>query len=118
GALTGEAQRPAARGPAAAAASPAARIGLQVADLDATTRRQLGLGNNEGVRITAVESAEAREARLRPGMVILQVGRTRVGTVAALGGGRGSGDKGGAVALLVRDASGANSYVALTAGEG
>src|SRR5690606_4899573 len=56
GAVSGEAQRPAARGPAATAASPAARIGLQVADLDATARRQLGLGNNEGVRITAVES--------------------------------------------------------------
>lgn len=118
GELPGEAQRPGARSTAAAPASPAARIGLRVADLDATVRRQLGLGNNEGVRITGVDSAEAREARLRPGMVILQVGRTRVGSVAALERELRGAAEGDAVMLLVRDPSGANSFVALTVGEG
>src|SRR5690606_34558539 len=120
GELSSDAQRTGAReAPGAsqgAAASPAARIGLRVADLDAATRRQLGLGNNEGVRIAGVDGAEAREARLRPGMVILQVGRTRVGTVAALERELRAAAEGDAVMLLVRDGSGTNSFVALTVG--
>ncbi len=116
GELPGDAQRPGTRAQPAAAASPAARIGLRVADLDAATRRQLGLGNNEGVRIAGVDGAEAREARLRPGMVILQVGRTRVGTVAALERELRAAAEGDAVMLLVRDGSGTNSFVALTVG--
>ncbi len=115
GELPGEAQRPAVRA-AAAMASPAGRIGLRVADLDAAARRQLGLGNGEGVRITGVDGAEAREARLRPGMVILQVGRTRVGSAAALERELAAAGEGDAVMLLVRDASGTNSFVALTVG--
>ncbi|ADV27828.1 protease Do [Pseudoxanthomonas suwonensis 11-1] len=100
--------------PAAQAAVPAGRIGLRVSDLDAATRRQLGLGANEGVRITGVDSAEAREAGLAPGMVILRVGRTPVGSVAALERELRSAADGDAVMLLVRAPSGATSFVALT----
>ena len=122
GELSSDAQRTGAReAPGAsqgAAASPAARIGLRVADLDAATRRQLGLGNNEGVRITGVISPEAREAGLSPGMVVLRVGRTPVGSVAALERELRSVAEGDAVMLLVRSPGGATSFVALTVGEG
>ncbi len=121
GELTSDAQRPGLRdgsgSSSGAAVSPAARIGLRVADLDAATRRQLGLGNNEGVRITGVLSPEAREAGLSPGMVILRVGRTPVGSVAALERELKSASAGDAVMLLVRTPAGATSFVALTVQE-
>ncbi|WP_372012864.1 DegQ family serine endoprotease [Pseudoxanthomonas sp. 10H] len=122
GELPSDAQR-ASAGPDDAGAGPAAasavdELGLRVAELDAGSRRQLGLGAGEGVRITGVDGTEAREAGLQPGMVILRVGRTPVGSVAALErqlGGVGPGD---AVMLLVRDPAGRTSFVALTVGSG
>lgn len=95
-------------------ASAVSQLGLRVAELDARSRDQLGLEAGEGVRITAVDSAEAREAGLKPGMAILRVGRTPVGSVAELERqlrGVGAGD---AVMLLVRSPSGQTSFVALT----
>lgn len=97
-----------------ATASAVSQLGLRVAELDARSRDQLGLEAGEGVRITAVDSAEAREAGLQPGMAILRVGRTPVGSVAELERqlrGVGAGD---AVMLLVRSPSGQTSFVALT----
>ncbi len=92
-----------------------ALLGLQVADLTAAERKQLGLESGEGVRVTGVSSQAAREARLAPGMVILQVGRTPVGSVAALNRQLGAYSKGEVVMLLVR--SGGNSaFVAVKAG--
>ena len=118
GELTADAQRAATEsgsGPAATASPTAVeRIGLRVADLDAQTRQQLGLGAGEGVRVTGVDSAEAREAGLRPGLVVLSVGRTPVGSVAALER-QLAGFKPGEVAmLLVRAPNGASNFVALT----
>ena len=101
-------------GAPAAKASAVSQLGLRVAELDARSRDQLGLEAGEGVRITAVDSAEAREAGLQPGMAILRVGRTPVGSVAELERqlrGVGAGD---AVMLLVRSPSGQTSFVALT----
>ena len=101
-------------GAPAAKASAVSQLGLRVAELDARSRDQLGLEAGAGVRITAVDSAEAREAGLQPGMAILRVGRTPVGSVAALERqlrGVGAGD---AVMLLVRSPSGQTSFVALT----
>lgn len=101
-------------GAPAAKASAVSQLGLRVAELDARSRDQLGLDAGEGVRITAVDSAEAREAGLQPGMAILRVGRTPVGSVAELERqlrGVGAGD---AVMLLVRSPSGQTSFVALT----
>ncbi|MNN64388.1 hypothetical protein D3C81_1798270 [compost metagenome] len=93
-----------------------ALLGLELADLTAAERRQLGLGAGEGVRITGVNSQAAREARLSPGVVVVQVGRTPVGSVAALNRELAGVKKGDVVMLLVR--SGANSaFVALRAGE-
>lgn len=93
-----------------------ALLGLDIADLTAAERRQLGLEAGEGVRITGVKSQAAREARLAPGMVVMQVGRNPVGSVAALNRELASYKKGDVVMLLVR--AGANSsFVAIRAGE-
>ena len=59
-------------------------LGLRIAELDADDRRQLGLKSGEGVGVIGVESMAAREAGLTPGDVILQVGRTAVGSAASL----------------------------------
>ncbi|SBV36375.1 putative periplasmic serine endoprotease DegP-like [uncultured Stenotrophomonas sp.] len=92
-----------------------ALLGLEVADLTAAERKQLGLEAGEGVRITRVNSQAAREARLAPGMVVLQVGRTAVGSVAALNRELAGYKKGDVVMLLVR--SGGNSaFIAVRAG--
>ncbi|WP_433851041.1 DegQ family serine endoprotease [Stenotrophomonas nitritireducens] len=92
-----------------------ALLGLEVADLTAAERRQLGLDAGEGVRIAAVNSQAAREARLSPGMVVLQVGRTPVGSVAALNRELAGYKKGDVVMLLVR-AGGNSAFVAVRAG--
>ncbi|MGE8281742.1 MAG: DegQ family serine endoprotease [Stenotrophomonas sp.] len=103
-------------GPAKPAVGANALLGLDVADLSAAERSQLGLDAGEGVRITGVKSQAAREARLSPGMVVLQVGRTPVGSVAALNRELAAYKKGDVVMLLVR--AGANSaFVAVRAGE-
>ena len=93
-----------------------ALLGLEVADLTAAERRQLGLDSGEGVRITGVNSQSGREAGLAPGMVVLQVGRAPVGSVAALNRELAGYKKGDVVMLLVR--AGANSaFVPVRAGE-
>ena len=118
GELEEDAQRPATVRPEAAA-KPAvgsvALLGIDVADLTDAQRRQAGLENGEGVRITQVSSAAAREARLSPGMVILQVGRAKVGSVAELNRQLSSYKKDDVVMLLVR-AGGSNAFVAVKAG--
>ncbi|MNJ81087.1 hypothetical protein D3C77_797290 [compost metagenome] len=68
------------------------------------------------MRITGVNSQSGREARLAPGMVVLQVGRAPVGSVAALNRELAGYKKGDVVMLLVR--AGANSaFVPVRAGE-
>jgi len=67
------------------------------------------------VRITAVNSQAAREARLSPGMGVLQGGRTPVGSVAALNRELAGYRKGDVVMLLVR-AGGNSAFVAVRAG--
>ncbi|KRG86177.1 peptidase S1 [Stenotrophomonas daejeonensis] len=109
------ANAPAGAGEDAPQAGANALLGLEVADLTAAERKQLGLEAGEGVRITRVNSQAAREARLAPGMVVLQVGRTAVGSVAALNRELAGYKKGDVVMLLVR--SGGNSaFIAVRAG--
>lgn len=110
------AQRPATAGAEAAPQTGAnALLGLEVADLTAAQRKQLGLEAGEGVRVTRVNGQAARDARLSPGMVILQAGRTPVGSVDALDRALAGYKKGDVVMLLVR--SGGNSaFVAVKAG--
>lgn len=93
-----------------------ALLGVEVADLTAPQRRQLGLDAGEGVRVTRVNGQAARDARMSPGMVILQVGRTPVGSVEALNRALAGYRKGDVVMLLVR--SGGNSaFVAVKTGD-
>ncbi|HET7125588.1 MAG TPA: DegQ family serine endoprotease [Lysobacter sp.] len=90
-------------------------LGLIGEDLDADDRRQLGLKPGEGVGIVRVEGSGAREAGLQAGDVVLQVGRTSVGSVAALDRELGKVKDGQTVMLLVRR-DGATQFVAVAAG--
>ena len=67
------------------------------------------------MRIAQVNGSAARQARLAPGMVILQVGRNKVGSVADLNRQLASYKKEDVVMLLVR-AGGSNAFVAVKAG--
>ncbi|HEY0332596.1 MAG TPA: DegQ family serine endoprotease [Stenotrophomonas sp.] len=101
---------------AAGAPATAALLGVQVAELGAADRERLGVRAGEGVRITQVTGASAREARLSPGLVILRVGRTPVGNVATLSRELASYRKGDVVMLLVTNGQN-TSYVAVKAGQ-
>ena len=92
-----------------------ALLGLEVADLTTAERKQLGLEAGEGVRITRVNGQAAREAGLAPGMVVLQVGRNRVGSVAALNRELAGYKKGDVVMLLASNGSN-RQFIALRAG--
>ncbi|WP_256775839.1 MULTISPECIES: DegQ family serine endoprotease [unclassified Stenotrophomonas] len=121
--LTAQAEDAEAGSPRASAAPDAAPqtgsnalLGLEVADMTAPQRKQLGLEAGEGVRITRVNGQSARDAQLSPGLVILQVGRTPVGSVAALDKALAGYKKGDVVMLLVR-ANGNSAFVAVKAGQ-
>ena len=88
-------------------------LGIVGQDLDAQDRRQLGLDNDEGVGVARVQGLAAREAGIRPGDVILAVGRTNVASVAALNRALADVEPGDTVMLLVRR-RGATQYIAVT----
>ena len=97
------------------APSPRNALGLRLQDLDADDRRQLGLKPGEGVGIAAIQGSAARDAGLRPGDIVLGVGRTRVGTADALDQALGKAGKGDTVMLLVQR-QGGQVYVPVTVG--
>jgi serine protease Do len=103
--------------PTAPARAESALLGISVADLDAATRKQLGLKPGEGVRITRVYGESASET-LQPGIVILQVGRKAVGSVAEFNQELRGVKAGQVVMLLVRSPRGGSAFVAVTAGDG
>ncbi|PNS08254.1 Do family serine endopeptidase [Solilutibacter silvestris] len=82
------------------------RLGLQLENLDARDRQELGLRPGEGVGIADVRGDAARDAGLGRGDVILALGRTRVGSVAALQAELGKLKKGDSAMLLVRNEAG------------
>jgi len=88
-------------------------LGLVAQDLDAAERRRLGLEPDEGVAIARVQGLAAREAGIRPGDVVLAVGRTSVSSVAALDRELARVKTGDTVMLLLRR-DGQTSYVAVT----
>jgi serine protease Do len=90
-------------------------LGLVGRDLSGAERQQLGLQSGEGVRLARVGDAAA-EAGLQPGDVILSVGRTSIGTVAALDRALSGVKNGQTVMLLVRRGN-ATQFIAVTAGE-
>ncbi len=79
-------------------------IGVVVTDLDSGSRNKLGLNPGEGVRISRVASLAARQAGLTPGDVILQVGKTPVGSSAQFSSALKGVKSGDRVRLLVRNA--------------
>jgi serine protease Do len=89
--------------PRAPAASATNDLGIAVTELDAATRAKLGLAAGEGVRIARVDDQAARTAGLAVGDVVLQVGKSQIGSVAqfeAACKGLKSGDR---VRLLIRN---------------
>lgn len=120
GVLEEDAQRPANGGeqaarPATPQSGSVALLGLEVVELSDAQRRQAGLEDGQGVRIAQVTGDAARQARLTPGMIILQVGRNKVGSVAELNRQLAGYKKDDVIMLLVR-AGGANAFVAVKAG--
>ena len=121
GVLEEDAQRPGSApersaAPAAPQTGSVALLGLEVVELTEAQRRQAGLDAGQGVRIAQVSGGAARQAQLAPGMVILQVGRNKVGSVAELNRQLGGYKKDDVVMLLVR-AGGSNAFVAVKAGQ-
>jgi len=58
-------------------------LGLEIAPLDAAVAKQLGMEGTEGVVITSVrEKSPASEVGLAPGIVIREVNRQKVNSVA------------------------------------
>jgi serine protease Do len=112
-------------GPGVASATPVApdspaaptgrnTLGILTQPLDADTRKQLGVDPGAGVLVSRVESAAAREAGLQPGMVVLQVGRNKVNSPAALDQQLAGVKAGDTVMLLVRH-RGVTRFLAVTA---
>lgn len=109
----------ASRAPASTAQAPmdAAILGISVGELDAATAKQLGVEQGAGIRITGVEGESAAEAGLVPGLVILQVGREKVGSVAEFKRQLSGVKPGQVVMLLVRSPRGGTAFAAVTAGD-
>jgi len=93
-------------------------LGLVGQELSAGQRRQMGLGEGEGVGIARVENREARQAGLRSGDVILRVGRTPVNSVSALERALRGVKPGQRVMLLVRSRMGSTQFIAVTVADG
>ena len=113
-AVAGAAPRAQGGGAPAAPSGAANALGLVGQDLDANVRRQLGLGDGEGVGIARVDGDAAAEAGIRPGDVVLQVGRAKVGSAAALERELRGVKAGQTVMLLVRSRAGGSRFVAVT----
>jgi serine protease Do len=92
-------------------------LGIIGQNLDAQDRRQLGLNENEGVGIARVQGLAAREAGIRPGDVVLAVGRSNVSSVAELNRELADIIPGDTVMLLVRR-NGVTQYFAVTLQKG
>jgi serine protease Do len=97
----------------AQAKSGAAALGLTVQELDAATRKQMGLQSGEGVVIGNVSGSAAVRAGLQAGDVILMVGQTRVGSVAQFRAATADVKPGSTVLLLVRRGD-STGFVGLT----
>ncbi|GHC06274.1 DegQ family serine endoprotease [Thermomonas carbonis] len=92
--------------PRPAAAAQANALGIVGEDLDPQQRSRLGLEAGEGVLVARVEGVAAREAGLRPGDVILAVGRNDVSSAATLNAQLRAFGTGKPVMLLVRRGGG------------
>lgn len=91
-------------------------LGMVGQDLSSADRQRLGLRSGEGVLIRNPGDAAA-EAGLRPGDVVLQVGRASVGSSSSLDRELASVKAGQTVMLLIRR-QGATQFIAVTAEDG
>ena len=98
---------------APAARTGSAALGLDVQELDADARQQLGLKSSEGVAIRDITGPVAARAGLQQGDVILMVGQQHVGSVAAFRAATKDVKPGDTVLLLVRRGDVTN-FVGLT----
>lgn len=105
------------RSPAPAASASGNALGLIGRDLDAAQRRQYGLGTDEGVLVANAGRGAAAGAGIAPGDVVLRVGRTPVGSAAALDRALRDVKPGDTVMLLVRGRSGGTQYRAVSVPE-
>ncbi|VXB63572.1 putative periplasmic serine endoprotease DegP-like [Luteimonas sp. 9C] len=103
-----------AQSPSPASAASGNALGLTGRDLDAAQRRQFGLAGDEGVLVASAGRGAAANAGIAQGDVILRVGRTPVGSAAALDRALQSVQPGDTVMLLVRGRGGATQYRAVT----
>ena len=103
--------------PRPAAAAQANALGIVGEDLDPQQRSKLGLAAGEGVLIARVEGMAAREAGLRPGDVIVAVGRNDVGSASGLNAQLRALKPGQAAMLLVRRGGG-TQYVTVNPAQG
>ncbi len=88
-------------------------LGLVIESLDADQRRALELAGDEGVLVSRVAGRAAQRAGLRPGDVVLMVGKTRVGSVEAFDKAVAAVKSGEPVMLLVRRGD-ATQFVTVT----
>ena len=96
--------------PATASSNP---LGLVGEPLDADARQSLGLKAGEGVAIARVEGLAARSAGIRPGDIVLKVGRNDVGNPAELDRELRKTQPGQTVMLLLRRGN-VSQFVAVT----
>jgi serine protease Do len=88
-------------------------FGIVGQDLSPEQRTRMGLGPKEGVLIVRVDNESARDAGLQPGDVVLAVGRTDVGSAAALDAQLRAAGTDRPVMLLIRR-EGGTRYVAVS----
>ncbi|KRA52880.1 peptidase S1 [Pseudoxanthomonas sp. Root65] len=93
-------------------------LGIVSQALDANTRKQLGIEGNDGVLVTRINDAATRESGLVGGDVILQVGRAKVNSPAALDRELAGVKPGDTVMLLVRSRGGVTRFLAVTVEKG
>ncbi|MBN6112492.1 MULTISPECIES: DegQ family serine endoprotease [Xanthomonas] len=105
------------RGDAAPApqAAESSALGISVEEIPAPVRQKLGLRADEGVQVAQVSRAVASKSQLRPGMIVLQVGRTPVSNAAQFRKLTAGAKKGDVVMLLVRaPGSPASQFIAIS----
>ncbi len=107
----------AASAPDSAAPSSGAALGLVVRTPSEADRLELGLSANEGVIVVDVAGAAARRAGLRPGDVVLRVGRQSIADSQAFAKAVEGVKPGDTVMLLVRRGE-QNQFIAISPREG
>lgn len=92
-------------------------LGLTARDLTPAQRKQLGLDDDEGVMLAGVDADAAREAGLRPGDVVVAIGRDSVGSPAELDRRLAAAKPGDTLMLLVQR-GGTTQFIAVTVPKG